>query len=502
MTLVTPAPTNRKVGLDLLEGLVADLQAVRSHKAVLDASERALFAWAATVIEVREDEHYQKATDAVGQGSQLAVREVQAELAAALQISEYAVARKINLAHTLQERFPDTLTELGYGRIDGAHADIIAELGIDLTDEDMRAEYEQTALDWARTETPARLRGLLSDLITRLDPDGTENRVQDAVTRRRTTIRDLEPGLTRLQVDGPTAQIHGIHDRLTRIAADLHHENVAAAKEEAAAAAAAAARAAVGNDGSDGMAAGRAGRGPGAANGGTADTDATSMIDELLDTHPADDRTLTQIRADVAIDLLLTNGVTGHGTDNEHRARLADLRGVIHIELPATVLAGDTAGGALIPGAGPVDTHTARILAAHAPTWTRVFRDPATRIPTCVDTHRPSKKQRRLLRVRDVRCRFPGCRRPARGPVTNADIDHTIDWAHGGPTALHNLAHLCRRHHTLKHDTDWTVEQLPGGILRWITPTRRVHYDRPPSTVQFIDTEYDPHHPDDPTPPF
>jgi hypothetical protein len=120
-------------------------------------------------------------------------------------------------------------------------------------------------------------------------------------------------------------------------------------------------------------------------------------------------------------------------------------------------------------------------------------------LPHTVDTYRPSKKQKRLLRARDVRCRFPGCRRPARGSDRNADLDHSLAWVDGGTTAIDNLAHLCRRHHTLKHETDWTVEQLPGGILRWTTPTLRTHDDRPPGTVVFIPTDDDS---DDPPPPF
>ncbi|RZK51922.1 MAG: HNH endonuclease, partial [Pedobacter sp.] len=50
------------------------------------------------------------------------------------------------------------------------------------------------------------------------------------------------------------------------------------------------------------------------------------------------------------------------------------------------------------------------------------------------------------------KCRFPGCNQPA----TASDIDHTTDWQHGGPTNLDNLAHLCRKHHRLKHHTAWT----------------------------------------------
>ena len=65
-------------------------------------------------------------------------------------------------------------------------------------------------------------------------------------------------------------------------------------------------------------------------------------------------------------------------------------------------------------------------------------------------------------------------------------MDHTVDAARGGPTEHTNLAHLCRRHHTLKHETAWRVKQLPGGILEWTGPTGRTYHDRPPGVVTFV----------------
>ena len=78
-------------------------------------------------------------------------------------------------------------------------------------------------------------------------------------------------------------------------------------------------------------------------------------------------------------------------------------------------------------------------------------------------------------------CRFPGCRQPAH----RCDVDHTHDAALGGETQIDNLAHLCRRHHTLKHATHWQVRQLGGGTLEWTSPTGLVYIDVPSPTLRF-----------------
>ncbi|MEC5182824.1 hypothetical protein RCH12_000254 [Cryobacterium sp. MP_3.1] len=76
-------------------------------------------------------------------------------------------------------------------------------------------------------------------------------------------------------------------------------------------------------------------------------------------------------------------------------------------------------------------------------------------------------------------CRFPGCTRPA----SRRDIDHTTAWEHGGPTDYHNLAHLCRAHHRLKHHTLWTVVHEPGGVLVWTSPAGETHRTYPETTL-------------------
>ncbi len=107
-----------------------------------------------------------------------------------------------------------------------------------------------------------------------------------------------------------------------------------------------------------------------------------------------------------------------------------------------------------------------------------------------VDRYRPAEQQRRYLEARDRHCRFPGCR----VPVRRCDLDHTHDAADGGPTEVGNLAHLCKRHHTLKHETAWTVRQTRDGTLEWTSPTGRRHRDEPSPRVTFT--------PDGDPPPF
>ena len=86
---------------------------------------------------------------------------------------------------------------------------------------------------------------------------------------------------------------------------------------------------------------------------------------------------------------------------------------------------------------------------------------------------------RRWLRLRDGTCRFPGCTRPA----SRSDIDHTTAWEHGGATDYDNLAHLCRPHHRLKHQTLWSVESEPGGVLLWTSPAGQTHRTYPESAL-------------------
>lgn len=77
-----------------------------------------------------------------------------------------------------------------------------------------------------------------------------------------------------------------------------------------------------------------------------------------------------------------------------------------------------------------------------------------------------SRAQRRALKHRDGGCVVPDCPRPPNW----TDAHHLIAYTHGGPTNLHNLALVCRRHHhMLEHG--WTLTQHPQNTWQFNPPT-------------------------------
>jgi uncharacterized protein DUF222 len=89
--------------------------------------------------------------------------------------------------------------------------------------------------------------------------------------------------------------------------------------------------------------------------------------------------------------------------------------------------------------------------------------------------YRPSTRLRATILARDQTCRFPGCRQPA----WDSDLDHSIPYHLGGPTCSCNLGPACRRHHQVKQENGWQLEQPAPGFFIWITPSGR-RYDVTP----------------------
>lgn len=282
--------------------------------------------------------------------SQLPVREIAAEIGAALRVSDRTVQRQLDQARTLTERFPTTLDALTTGQISRAHVAVITEAGAHLDDPGLRAEYEQTVLDVARRESAARVRPFARLTAERLAPRSLQERHDTAAVERGVRVFDVDDGMSELQLVAPSTLVRGVHDRLTQM----------------------------------GMA--------------------------VKDADPDESRTLDQLRADLLTDLALTGIPTGH----EGPAQLGAIRAEVHVTVPVLTLGGASGEPAMLDGVQPIDTATALQLVAAAPGWDRVLTHPITGAVLAVDRYRATAELKRFLKAVDQRCRFPGCNMPAR----------------------------------------------------------------------------------------
>lgn len=81
------------------------------------------------------------------------------------------------------------------------------------------------------------------------------------------------------------------------------------------------------------------------------------------------------------------------------------------------------------------------------------------------EAYRPPAAMRRMVELRDGRCRAFGCTRPAR----RCDLDHATPFDRGGETSAANLAGLCRFHHRAKQQKQWRYLLDPDtGVTWWV----------------------------------
>ncbi|MEN2740530.1 DUF222 domain-containing protein [Microbacterium sp. X-17] len=415
-------------------GVLADrLQRIEAEKARLAAAEHDVYAEAMVLAETQRARI--RSRDVAERD--MPVRSIAAELAAATRTSDRTTQARMGTAARLVGDFPATLAALREARISVGHVRAVLDAGTPITDPAARATFERVVLERAVTLSVGRTRAYATQVAERLNPATMTEQHRTARDDRSVWVTDRENGMSELGISGPTVLIRGIHDRLTEQAKTLRTETAAMLREAV-----------------------------------TAGQPTEGLTDE---------RTIDQLRADIATDLLLTGAPVIDPTRDRSPGGLGAIRAHIQVTVPVTTLTGTTGSGADLDGRTPIDPDTARILAGNAPGWDRVLTHPITGTVLTVDRYTPSAEQRRHLVARDQHCRFPGCRTPAH----RCDTDHTHDHAKGGKTEICNLACLCTRHHTLKHATTWKVRQLPDGILEWTSPTGRTYTDQPPPRVVF-----------------
>ncbi len=410
--------------------LVVALTEVRRRAAAVEALELRTLADAADLVERQRAALRTPAERA----ADIPARSMIAELATATRASERTVQRRLWDAWDLCTRFPALVSALECGRLSRGHVSVIHEAGAAIDDAEARERFTAQAIDRAEELTPGRLRPVAQLLAARAQPRTLAERHAEARLRRAVRIVDGSDGMADLIATLPAALAHGIHDRLTQLARTVIDAR--------------------GAEGSD---------------------DEPTVLDAP---GASDTRCLDELRADALCELLLTARLDSCATGDA----IDSIRATVQVTVPVLTAAGRGDEPAILAGYGPIEPDTARRLLGTASAWERVMTCPTTGAILAVDRYRPSKPLRRYLRARDERCRFPGCGQPAR----RCDLDHTVDAALGGPTEPANLAHLCRRHHTLKHASPWRVRQLAGGVLEWTSPTGRVCVDHPEPTVRFV----------------
>jgi hypothetical protein len=349
---------------------------------------------------------------------EIAERSVRLEVAAALRSSEYAAGELIARAEALVHRFPQMLASLRAARTTEQHARIFVDamVGVEAHFHD---RIVPRAIALAEDEAAGVFRRSLKRLIESVRADTLAQRHEAALARRRVVLQDDDDGMAWLSVYAPAVEVHAIHSRLTAMG-----KAIARAEGET--------------------------------------------------------RTLDQIRADIAGDLLV-DGETSHLAPEARGVRAS-----VSVTVPVLTLLDESnaaADSAVVEGIGPIPIARARELSGGAEGWTRVLTHPETGIVLSVgrDQYRPPESLRRLVRWRAARCMAPGCGMPA----SRCEIDHTVAWHDGGATSLTNLAPLCKGHHTVKHHGRWRVEQIPdsGGALAWTSPTGRRYRVEPERRV-------------------
>ena len=162
--------------------------------------------------------------------------------------------------------------------------------------------------------------------------------------------------------------------------------------------------------------------------------------------------------------------------------------GIVELQLPATLL---TELAADPDACGQWTAVVADLSAQYTrhtqDGWTeQAAQDPTARFAGAV--------LRRHVEIRDRSCVYPGCRATAH----SADLDHTVDHDHGGPTTTGNSGPLCRHDHRLKHAGRWRLNQPTPGHFTWTSPLGRTYHSQPPPILTNL-PEPRPR-PDDPDP--
>ncbi|MET1053108.1 MAG: DUF222 domain-containing protein, partial [Mycetocola sp.] len=403
----------------------------------------------------------------------LALRSFIAELACMLRIPERTATALIDDSYALMHRLPRALAALREGEISFRHAQQLTDQISTLTD-DAAAELEEKALPFAKTMTVARFRQKIRMLRERLQPESAVDRCAKSVSDRRVEVIPAADGMAWLNVFTAAPQVEALFSTIRAQSMRLQSpaEPRTLSQLDADVVVGALIESFTGEFSSPdptgsrvfGTGLGTVGYELGPTPGGASQTATKTTTTETTTTAT----TTTGVKTGAAFGLQRVS-VSGPGGDPVQEFR--KIVPTVMVTVPVLTLLGKSDDPGTLDGYGPIDPETARHLASQASEFSRILTHPETGVVLSLGQtkYKPSKAMKRFLRYRDGYCRFPGCNRRA----VSCDIDHTDPFGSGGGTDFANLAHLCPKHHKMKHETDWQVEQIGDGILKWTSPQGR-----------------------------
>ena len=337
-------------------------------------------------------------------------RSTEAEVALALCLTPVFAGALVSAAESLVSRFPRTLELMERGKLSLFRAMKVTEATAWLSDDAARAA-DAALVTRLPGKDPTGVRKAATYAAGKADPEGSDRRSAESRASRALSLTHQESGTATLSLENaPVEKAVAAYARVDRMAKSLKTRD--------------------------------------------------------------EPRTLDQLRADVALDLLLC----AEGGGGEPR-----LEGFLYLGLDTYL--GLNEDPVEFSGHGPIPAALARELLGGPDTvLRRIITDPITgQVHDLGRTrYRPTAAMAEFVQVRDRTCRRPGCNRPAQA----CEIDHTVDWQHGGETRTKSLAGFCGRDHALKDEPGWRYVLTDDGTLTITTPAGQHYRSTPPHPRQ------------------
>ena len=371
------------------------------------------------------------------------------EIASALNLAPVTAQSRIDVARVLTQHLPATCTALANGEISSAQATVIAKESSALLrrgiDPDQLRYLEATAIAYSEFHTPAQVTHKVRSIVAKMDPVEFEVEVAQAAQTRRVTFTPQPYGMAQIMALLPASEAQSVWLAIDKLARSNRDKNMATVS--------------LGRSATDISESGRSATDISGSERSISGDNGALPDFILANLEPL---TLDQLRAD-ALATIAEQFLATTSDQNQAHGRPVTLN--LTLDLPTFLGLNENPG--ILAGYGEIPSSVARTLASDAK-WRRFITDPIS--GNLLDygrlTYEPPQALVDFIVARDRRCRFPGCRQPARV----CDIDHAIPWEEGGKTSHENLGLLCRRHHRMKTHGGWKLLSHPDGSCEWTSP--------------------------------